>query len=312
MRSAGSVGIPPGAEQLADSTKARLARLAAGYPGDPEEGIARGELAIPGTPLVVTRRGAVHLRGNLAGTAILVGPPLVSRRFGLIAPSAANRAAKRRSEQVARRLGLALEVVDTAWPEAGAEIRNRTRLILPLDEPGLVSYSLLHRPGVTFINLRGKTLVDLADDLLHETAHHRLHAVEDATPLFPLRPRDDDMLYWSPWRRAQRPVRGIYHAAYTFSFRAELFRRILERLLGPERRVGPLRASAALTSKLRQESRRERRLVARAVVDLRDASRRGLITAAGRRLLDRIALAHASEYRNVALLAHGKGQKRLN
>src|SRR5207249_959327 len=97
-------------------------------------------------------------------------------RSGSTPPGSCGGAARARAR---RRLGAALAIVDAAWPEAGEEIRLRTRLVLPLDEPGLVSFSLVSRPGVSFINLRGKSTLDLADDLLHETAHHRLHAIEE-------------------------------------------------------------------------------------------------------------------------------------
>src|SRR5207244_3649823 len=78
-----------------------------------------------------------------------------------------------------------------AWPGAGREVRVRTRLVLPLDEPGLVSFSMASRPGVSFLNVRGKTILDLADDLLHETAHHRLHAIEERSRLFTNRALED-------------------------------------------------------------------------------------------------------------------------
>jgi HEXXH motif-containing protein len=192
------------------------------------------------------------------------------------------------------RLGKALAIVETAWPEAAEEIRIRTRLVLPLDEPGVVSFSLPSRPGVSFINLRGTSLVDLADDLLHETAHHRLHAIEDARPLFrPWREtrsvetlgRDEEPRFWSPWRSAQRPARGLFHACYTFSFRAELFERIIRAARASRGRVGRLRVTATIAKHLASEARKERRLVLRSLRDLERAEDMGLLTKGGRRLL---------------------------
>jgi hypothetical protein len=120
------------------------------------------------------------------------------------------RTGKAKHAAAMRRLGLALGVLDAAWPEAARETRARTRLVLPLDEPGLVSFSMASRPGVSYINLRGKSVLDLADDLLHETAHHRLHTIESRVRLFvrtvPDSPGGGDLRYWSPWRRsASRP-----------------------------------------------------------------------------------------------------------
>src|SRR5206468_1561077 len=117
----------------------------------------------PGTVFVVDRRGALRERAAIPGSSIVVGPPLRSGRKRLRAiPDAAG------ARAAARRFGAALALIDAVWPEAGAEVRARTRLVLPLAERGLVSFSLPSRPGVSFINLRGKTVIDLADDLLHE------------------------------------------------------------------------------------------------------------------------------------------------
>src|SRR4029453_1868793 len=65
--------------------RARLGRLAADYPGNPEEGLAPGELALPGTRWLVDRRGALRERAVIPGSAIVVGPPLRSGRTGLAA-----------------------------------------------------------------------------------------------------------------------------------------------------------------------------------------------------------------------------------
>src|SRR6185436_14224579 len=108
------------------------------------------------------------------------------------------------------------------------EIRRRTAMVVPVLERRLVSYSLAARPGVSFINVRGKRTVDLADDLLHETAHHLLHEAQELVDLLVRGPETEEtQAYDSPWRRARRPLHGILHGSYTFLFRAELFTRIL-------------------------------------------------------------------------------------
>src|SRR5262249_37109149 len=188
----------PRSAPLTPRARVRLGRLAARYPGNPEEGLAPGELALPGTRWLVDRRGALHERAVVPGSAIVVGPPLRSARTRLRAVCD-----RRGAARAARRLGKALALLDAAWSEAGGGVRRRTRLVLPLDEPGLVSFSLPDRPGVSFINLRGKSLVDLADDLLHETAHHRLHAIERRHALVSRTAASSDApRFWSPWRRA--------------------------------------------------------------------------------------------------------------
>src|SRR5262249_51837119 len=109
-----------------------LVRLAGSYPGEPEEGVRPGELAIPGTVWIVRGPGGLRRRDTIPGSNILLGS-LQSGRKGL-------RVAPATTANVPPRLGGALALVDRAWPEAGAEIRARTRLVLTLEEPGLVSY----------------------------------------------------------------------------------------------------------------------------------------------------------------------------
>ena len=108
-------------------------------------------------------------------------------------------------------------VDESSKSQAWQQTEHYTELVVPLDEPGTVSYSYASRPGVSYINVRGKRLLELVDDLLHEATHHKLHAIEELAPLV-----DDDGLqeWWSPWRRAWRPLRGILHAGYTFSHAA--------------------------------------------------------------------------------------------
>ena len=226
--------------------------------------------------MVVDGAGKISLRESIPGSSIVLGGDLTKRTP--------------RGHAVARRLGRALAIVDAGWPEAGQEIRRWTRLVIARDEPALVSYSLPSRPGVSFINLRGKRLIDLADDLLHETAHHRLHAIEETSPLVPSRARPasrTEIRYWSPWRRAQRPVRGILHAWYTFAFRAELFRRIVRTARTGGRTIGPLRMSEPLMRELTAEAGKEKRWISASLRSLEDAAIRGYLTAAGRRLIGR-------------------------
>lgn len=310
---------PTGAPILPRSLGDRVARLARAlkrYPGNSEEGVMAGQLALPGTPYLVQFGEGLKVRSVLAGTRIIVAPSAV---MAAGAPGAAPVPGRRRrsgpsaskpmhgrpiggrvdlaDRATLRRLEAALAVVDAAWPSAGRAIRIRTRLIVPLEEPGLVSYSLAARPGVTFLNLRGKRLVDLADDLLHETGHHALHTIERRTPIvrgstagasghlgqpgqLPGEPR-----YWSPWRRSLRPVRGLVHACYTFAFRAELFHRIVARADAFSGRCGPLRVTAALERELLSESRKEASAIASVLPRLLRPEAARCLTPAGVRLV---------------------------
>jgi len=203
-------------------------------------------------------------RPCIPGSSIVLARRVVSTRAGL-------KPAGRMPGRLAA-LGNALSLLRRAWPEGHAEVEAHTRVVVPLRERNTVSFSMPSRPGVSYINLEGKSLVNLADDLLHETAHHRLHLLEEAGPLV----RDDgDVLYHSPWRRAPRPVRGLLHATYTFSYRAELLSRL----------ASLPNAGRLPRAWIARELEFERLALARALDDLGDASRRGLLTRRGEAVL---------------------------
>ncbi|HZM70202.1 MAG TPA: HEXXH motif-containing putative peptide modification protein [Candidatus Cryosericum sp.] len=223
-------------------------------------------------------KGPTLLRRRLIpGTPILLAPALRSspRRLRVA----------RDLPGLESRLATGLRLARLAWPDAYEEILRRTAIVVPVEEPGLVSYSLAARPGVSFINVRGKTIVQLADDLLHETAHHLLHDLQETADLLAPGPDTEEVqAFESPWRGTRRPLHGLLHGAYTFLFRAELFARLLRarsrhraiagRLLGPRR--------AAFLSR---ELGRELGMIGGALNDLERASRHGLVTPQGRVLV---------------------------
>ncbi len=183
------------------------------------------------------------------------------------------------------RVNRALRILRIVWPEAHAEVVTRTALIVPVREPGLVSYSLAARPGISFINLSGKRTLDLADDLLHETAHHLLHDLEEIAPLHHPGPETDEVqTFASPWRGTLRPLHGLLHGTFTFLHRAELLKRILQL---PPRRLLLLRGLLARDSRRFAvcELRRELIMIDSALCSLRTAARAGLLTDRGRELV---------------------------
>lgn len=225
-------------------------------------------LAIEGSGIRLLCRGPVRWirRERIEGSEIVVARRARWSRGGAL-PGAAVRGA-------ASRLAEALALLDLAWPEAGREVRAQTFEIVPLVERGTVSYSLPARPGCSYINLRGKSLVDLADDLLHESAHHRLHGLEEIAGALD---RDDgEPRYRSPWRRSIRPLHGLVHAAYTFAWRAALLRRLLD---------APGRLPRAWIAR---ELRAEKRMLREALRDLDDARRRSLLTRAGAGIVESV------------------------
>ncbi len=224
----------------------------------------------PGGDLLLRRR-------LVPGTPILLAPALRSspRRLGV----------GRDLSGVDRRLARALRLVHLAWPEAHAQILARTAMIVPVREPGLVSYSLAARPGVSFLNVHRKTIVQLADDLLHETAHHLLHGIQETVDLLRRGPETEEVqAFDSPWRGSRRPLHGILHGTYTFLFRAELFTRIAIAHARMPRVLGAFLGPGGL-SFVRRERRRELSMIRGALVDLERAAKAGLLTPAGRTLL---------------------------
>jgi HEXXH motif-containing protein len=238
--------------------------------GDGRGGPGDGRGTEPGAPRLVRRR-------LVPGTTLLLAPALRSspRRLAVGADI----------KDLDRRLARALRLVRLAWPDAHREILARTTMVVPIRETGLISYSLAARPGVSFINVTGKSTIALADDLLHETAHHLLHDIQEVTRLLRRGPdTEETQAFDSPWRGTRRPLHGILHGAYTFLFRAELFARLLatgRRLPGV---LGPLLGRGG-TAFLGRELRRELKLCARAQRDLTVAARAGLLTPDGRALV---------------------------
>ncbi len=175
-------------------------------------------------------------------------------------------------------------------------------MVVPVREPRLISYSLASRPGISFINLHGKRLIDLADDLLHETAHHRWNDLEELAPLLRRGAATDQVqAFDSPWRGTRRPLHGLLHGAYTFLFRAELFIRILESSRAhPGLSVDPRQGGRRRW--LRSEIHRELKGIGAALQDLGVASRERLLTGAGRRLLGELRARHSSLRRRASRL----------
>jgi HEXXH motif-containing protein len=260
--------------------------------GSPARRVRLGESALalawrrgsPPASLRVRREGrtlflpsavAVAIHDTIPGTSILLAHRLLSRaasmRVGGPVPG------------LGERLARALSAVDAAWPGAGREIRRRTWLLVPLVEPGTVSYSHLARPGISYINVFRGSLLDLADDLLHETAHHRLHAWQEVEDFI----RDPgETRFYSPWRRSMRPLNGILHGTFTFLFRAELFLRMERRATAGK--VGDVTVTPAKRRWLALEAKRELRNCSASLRDLREAADAGLLTPAGRRLAGRM------------------------
>ncbi len=157
--------------------------------------------------------------------AVTVGPTLVygkDRQPRTVAPTSADRVA---------RIGRAWTIIQEAWPEGQEVLELLTARIIPLKAKGVVSFSYRHRPGLSFINCFDRDNLDLIDDLIHENSHHHLNLLLRKQILY--HGDRNQLIFYSPWRRSLRPLRGILHAAFTFTMGAMLFERLSTWASGP-------------------------------------------------------------------------------
>jgi HEXXH motif-containing protein len=122
------------------------------------------------------------------------------------------------------RFAHALGVIRAAWPGGAQNLALLTTRVIPLQARGVVSFSYRHRPGLSFINCFDRDQFDLIDDLVHENSHHQLNLYLRKATL--IQGDRNQEIFYSPWRRSLRPLRGILHATFTFTMGALLFERL--------------------------------------------------------------------------------------
>jgi hypothetical protein len=118
------------------------------------------------------------------------------------------------------KIEVASRLIKKFSPDSWERFVAFTEIIIPIKQKELVSYSHQDLPGTSMINLYHRDFVDLLDDLIHENGHHHLNYYLNLEVLIqePL-----ECIYYSPWRRTLRPLRGIYHAYFTFFWAFKLF-----------------------------------------------------------------------------------------
>lgn len=163
------------------------------------------------------KRKAVEVRQRPNGS-LTIGPTL---QYGKDRqPKAVKQTDPKQVERIAR----AWDVIRQAWPEGHAVLELLTSRIIPLKANGVVSFSYRHRPGLSFINCFDRDNLDLIDDLIHENSHHHLNLLLRKHIMY--HGDRNQQIFYSPWRRSLRPIRGILHAAFTFTMGALLFERL--------------------------------------------------------------------------------------
>jgi len=189
-----------------------------------------------------------------------------------------------------QRIGRAWETIRKAWPEGHRILTLLTSRIIPLKAKGVVSFSYRHRPGLSFINCFDRDNLDLIDDLIHENSHHHLNLLLRKHVLF--HGDHNQQIFYSPWRRSLRPLRGILHATFTFTMGAMLFERLSSWVPGTG---GAARwKNAGLTQLDLQRARfrcfEELESVRYSIQDLEYADRHlGWVTGSGQRLVGQLA-----------------------
>lgn len=123
-------------------------------------------------------------------------------------------------KSLSQRIEIALQVIKKFSPDSWERFRAFTYAIVPIKQKEFVSYSHQELPGYSMLNIYNRDFVDLMDDLLHENGHHHLNYYLNLGKLID-EPKDN--IYFSPWRRSLRPLRGIYHAYFTFFWAFKLF-----------------------------------------------------------------------------------------
>lgn len=127
---------------------------------------------------------------------------------------------KRDSAAISEKIKLALTHIENHSSECFTMFGEFTKYIVPIREKGIVSYSMDNLPGVSCLNLFERDFIDLIDDLIHESGHHFLNCILGSQELIN---EDDEKIFFSPWRRSLRPIRGLYHAVFTFYWAMKLF-----------------------------------------------------------------------------------------
>ena len=118
------------------------------------------------------------------------------------------------------RIEVASRVIKHFSPDSWNRFCAFTEVIIPIKQEEFVSFSHQELPGTSMINFYHRDFVDLLDDMLHENGHHHLNYYLNLEKLID---EPVDCIYYSPWRRTLRPLRGIYHAYFTFYWAFKLF-----------------------------------------------------------------------------------------
>lgn len=177
------------------------------------------------------------------------------------------------------RIETALKIIKKHSPSSWDRFAAFTEVIVPIKEKEFVSYSHQDLPGYSMINLYHRDFVDLMDDLLHENGHHHLNYYLNLGTLIE---ETVDNIYYSPWRKTPRPLRGVFHAYFTFFWAFKLFAD-LARAKSLDENIYPF--SSEEKEKIYWRVCEEFHMLNYTYLELQWAHKKGLIYPAGRELI---------------------------
>lgn len=175
----------------------------------------------------------------------------------------------------ASRIELALKLIKFYSPTSWERFTAFTEVIIPIKDEELVSYSHQELPGFSMINLYHRDFIDLLDDLLHENGHHHLNYYLN---LHPLIQEPQQLDYFSPWRDSPRPLRGIYHAFFTFFWAYQLFADMIK---NREQLQSHYQFTKAEWKKIYSRAVEEHWMLLYSYEDIKKAKKKGLISVEG-------------------------------
>jgi hypothetical protein len=178
---------------------------------------------------------------------------------------------------ISKRVQSTLEKYRTYLPFYYDFLKCYTSAIVNICDEDMVSHSTEELPGFTFINFGNRSDVELIDDLIHENGHHFLNTFLAQDELFE---ESSEAVFFSPWRKTLRPIRGIYHAYCTFMWAAYLF----HDLLSNEKFVAEFSSEQLAHFKIRLFE--ELKMLEIAKIEMQKAFKEKSITVRGKEVLD--------------------------
>lgn len=127
-------------------------------------------------------------------------------------------------EKMKTNLLKSLDTLKRYAPKSFQSFTTFTNTVVSHPHDHIVSYSSQYLPGHSIINLTNRDFIDQLDDLIHENGHHYLNTYLIADDLIT---EEAELIYYSPWRKELRPLRGIYHGILTFYWGFKLFQELI-------------------------------------------------------------------------------------